>query len=98
MNTFYRTPTFNIVESTNVINNNSHVSLKKNIAHVLYNNILQEKKDRIFYLTEKYIFNENFLEKEKTHTMEKMKKDCANVLNLYSNLSKLQNFEFNETA
>ncbi len=98
MNIFYRTPTFNMKESTKVINNNSHVSLKKNIASVLYNNMLQEKKDRIFYLTEKFFYNENFIEKEKNHILEKMKKDCAFLLNLNKNLSTLQNFENNETA
>ncbi len=98
MNVFYRTPSFNLGESTKVINCYSHPNFKKNIANVLYPKILQEKKDRIFYLTEKYFYNEKFLEKEKNHIIEKMKKDCTFLLNLNTYLRNLQNFESNETA
>jgi hypothetical protein len=88
---FYRTPTFKMDESSNVINNIAYSKLKRNIVSNCYNSIMQEKKEKIFFIMEKYFYNESLMEKEKLQIMERMKKDCAFQLNLVYQMFKFQN-------
>lgn len=95
---FYRTPGFDLKESARVINNTSHLDLKRKMVDTFRSLIATEKKEKAFSFTQKFDYNESFVEKEKTHIIENMKKDCIFHLNLTNKLLQIQNHEAQEYA
>ena len=93
---FYRTPSFNLNQTSNVINNTAHPQLKKKISSIINGVVAQEKKAKVFLFLEKFFYEENISESEVVNAMERMKRESSFELNLGSNLLKLQDTERRE--
>jgi hypothetical protein len=95
---FYRSPTFNLDQTSDVVNNTSHLELKKKISSIINNVVAQEKKEKVFYFLEKFFYGENINEKDIPSSLEKIKMESLFELNLGSKLLKLQNLDKKESV
>lgn len=95
---FYRTPNFSLEESSRVINNHSHSSLKRTIAIGCAPLMTTEKKESIVDFNSKYFYNEHYNEKERNNQIEKLKKECLSHINFTYALEKINDDNQGEIA
>jgi hypothetical protein len=93
---FYRTPAFNLDQTSNVVNGSSHSELKKKISSIINNVVVQEKKEKVFYFLDKFFNGEDLEEGEVPNAIDRMKRESLFELNLGSRLLKLQDIEKRE--